>query len=69
MSNFMGSVHTAKNGGITMRPHRHLTGMFSFILKRAPATRGLSLGNTNGFNCPFALRIVPSQLKQLLLGP
>ena len=54
---------------LVMGPHRHLTGMFSFILKGAPATRGLSLGNTNGFNCPFALRIVPSQLKQLLLGP
>ncbi|WP_432787292.1 hypothetical protein AAEX37_01585 [Oligella sp. MSHR50489EDL] len=54
---------------MVMGPHRHLTGMFTYINRAAPVTRMTSIGITNGWNCPISIRLMPSQFKELLLGP
>lgn len=54
--------------GLVMGPSRHLTGAFTVLVGGAPATRVTSMSLQNGTNCPGA-RIVPSQVKVLLLAP
>ena len=54
--------------GLVMGPARHLTGSFTVILQGAPATKMTSIALQNSTNCPGA-RIVPSQVKVLLLAP
>ncbi|MDY0272293.1 MAG: DUF4150 domain-containing protein [Advenella sp.] len=51
-----------------MGPSRHITGAFTYLLKGMPATRLSSLSLQNLFNIA-GMRIVPSQLKILLLAP
>ena len=51
-----------------MGPSRHLTGAFTVLLKGTPATRLTSLSLQNSTNA-LGMRIVPSQLKVLLLAP
>jgi len=54
--------------GMVMGPARHLTAMFTLLVGGAPATRMTSVALQNSTNCP-GMRIVPSQVKVLLLGP
>lgn len=54
--------------GMVMGPARHVTAAFTVILKGAPATRLTSVSLQNSTNCP-GCRIVPSQVKVLLLAP
>lgn len=61
-------VATGVASGTVMGPSRHLTGAFSVLVKGMPATRLTSVSLQNSTNCPGA-RIVPSQVKVLLLAP
>ena len=54
--------------GTVMGPARHLTASFTTLIKGIPATRLTSVALQNSTNCPGA-RIVPSQVKVLLLAP
>ncbi len=54
--------------GMVMGPSRHLTGAFTVLLNYMPATRMTSMALQNSTNCPGA-RIVPSQVKILILAP
>ncbi len=54
--------------GTVMGPSRHLTAAFSVLVGGAPATRLTSVSLQNSTNCP-GMRIVPSQVKVLLLAP
>jgi hypothetical protein len=54
--------------GTVMGPSRHLTGAFTVLLSGMPATRLTSMTMQNSTNCVGA-RIVPSQVKVLLLAP
>ncbi len=54
--------------GIVMGPARHLTGAFSVLVGGAPATRMTSVAIQNSTNCP-GVRLVPSQVRVLLLAP
>jgi hypothetical protein len=54
--------------GSVMGPSRHLTGAFTVLLGGKPATRLTSVSLQNRTNCPGA-RIVPSQVKVVLLAP
>ncbi|HRD95043.1 MAG TPA: DUF4150 domain-containing protein [Rubrivivax sp.] len=54
--------------GTVMGPSRHLTAAFMTLLMGMPATRLTSMSLQNSTNCP-GCRIVPSQVKVLLLGP
>ena len=54
--------------GLVMGPSRHLTAMFTLLVGGAPATRMTSVSLQNSTNCP-GMRLVPSQVKVLLLGP
>jgi hypothetical protein len=51
-----------------MGPARHLTGAFTVLLNYMPATRMTSVALQNSTNCP-GVRLVPSQVKILLLAP
>ena len=51
-----------------MGPSRHLLGAFTVLIGGAPATRLTSMSLQNSTNCP-GMRIVPSQVKVLLLAP
>lgn len=75
----MGTVVPLSNGdnpgvalgvasGLVMGPDRHLTGAFTVLVKGLPATRLTSMSLQNSTNAPGA-RIVPSQVKVLLLAP
>lgn len=59
---------TGVASGTVMGPSGHLTGAFSVLVKGMPATRMTSMSLQNSTNCPGA-RIVPSQVKVLLLAP
>jgi hypothetical protein len=50
-----------------MGPSRHLTAAFTVLLGGMPATRMTSMSLQNSTNCP-GMRLVPSQLKVLLLA-
>ena len=54
--------------GMVMGPSRHLTAAFTVLLGGLPATRLTSMSLQNSTNCP-GMRLVPSQLKVLLLAP
>ena len=54
--------------GEVMGPTRHLTAAFSVLVGGAPVTRLTSISLQNSTNCP-GMRIVPSQLKVLVLAP
>lgn len=54
--------------GMVMGPARHLTGAFTVLVGGMPATRLTSVSLQNSTNCP-GMRIVPSQVKVLLLAP
>lgn len=54
--------------GTVMGPQRHLTAAFTVLVQGMPATRLTSMSLQNSTNCPGA-RIVPSQVKVLLLAP
>ena len=54
--------------GLVMGPQRHLTAAFTVLVGGIPATRLTSVGLHNSTNCP-GMRIVPSQVKVLLLAP
>ena len=51
-----------------MGPRRHLTASFTCLIGGAPATKMTSVALANNTNCPGA-RVVPSQVKVLLLSP
>lgn len=61
-------VATGVASGMVMGPSRHLTGAFTVLLNYMPATRMTSMALQNSTNCPGA-RIVPSQVKILMLAP
>jgi hypothetical protein len=54
--------------GTVMGPARHLTAAFTVLVGGMPATRLTSIALQNSTNCP-GIRLVPSQLKVLLLAP
>jgi Domain of unknown function (DUF4150) len=54
--------------GMVMGPSRPVTGAFTVLLDGMPATRLTSMNIQNSTNCP-GMRIVPSQVKVLLLAP
>jgi hypothetical protein len=54
--------------GLVMGPSHHMTGAFTVLLAGMPATRLTSMTMQNSTNCVGA-RIVPSQVKVLLLAP
>jgi hypothetical protein len=51
-----------------MGPSRHLTGAFTCLVGGLPATRMTSMALQNSTNCP-GVRVVPSQVKVLVLAP
>jgi hypothetical protein len=51
-----------------MGPSRHLTAAFTVLVGGMPATRLTSVALQNSTNCP-GMRLVPSQIKVLLLAP
>lgn len=59
---------TGVASGMVMGPARHLTAAFTVLVSCMPATRLTSVALQNSTNCPGA-RIVPSQVKVLLLAP
>jgi len=54
--------------GMVMGPQRHLTAAFTVLVGGIPATRLTSIGIQNSTNAP-GMRLVPSQVKVLLLAP
>ena len=54
--------------GLVMGPDRHITAAFTVLVKGIPATRMTSVSIQNNTNCP-GMRLVPSQVKVLLLAP
>lgn len=54
--------------GLVMGPARHLTAAFTILVGGLPTTRMTSIALQNLTNCP-GVRLVPSQIKVLLLGP
>ncbi|MBS0501785.1 MAG: DUF4150 domain-containing protein [Burkholderiaceae bacterium] len=59
---------TGVASGTVMGPSRHLTGAFTVLLKGLPATRMTSVSLQNSTNAP-GCRLVPSQIKILMLAP
>ncbi len=54
--------------GLVMGPSRHLTAAFTVLFGGMPATRLTSMSLQNSTNAP-GVRLVPSQVKVLLLAP
>ncbi|MBL8605294.1 MAG: DUF4150 domain-containing protein [Myxococcales bacterium] len=54
--------------GMVMGPSRHLTAAFTVLVNGIPGTRMTSMSLQNSTNCP-GVRLVPSQVKVLLLAP
>ena len=61
-------VNMGVASGTVMGPSRHLTAAFTVLVGGIPATRLTSMSLQNSTNCP-GMRIVPSQVKVLLLAP
>ena len=61
-------VNMGVASGTVMGPSRHLTAAFTVLVGGIPATRLTSTSLQNSTNCP-GMRIVPSQVKVLLLAP
>jgi hypothetical protein len=54
--------------GMVMGPDRHVTAAFTVLIGGAPATRLTSVSIQNSTNAP-GMRIVPSQVRVILLAP
>lgn len=54
--------------GEVMGPSRHLTAAFTCLVEGIPVTRLTSMSLQNSTNC-LGMRIIPSQLKVLILAP
>lgn len=54
--------------GSVMGPSRHLTAAFTCLVGGMPCTRMTSVALQNSTNCP-GVRVVPSQVKVLVLAP
>jgi hypothetical protein len=61
-------VNMGVASGVVMGPSRHLTASFTVVVGAAPATKLTSVALQNSTNCPGA-RIVPSQVKVMMLAP
>lgn len=61
-------VATGVASGTVMGPKRHVLGAFTVLVGGMPATRLTSVAIQNNTNCP-GVRIVPSQVRVLLLAP
>jgi hypothetical protein len=61
-------IATGVASGSVMGPSRHLTAAFTVLVGGMPATRLTSMSLQNSTNCP-GVRLVPSQVKVLLLAP
>lgn len=61
-------VATGVASGIVMGPSRHLTASFTTLVGGIPVTRLTSASLQNSTNCP-GVRVVPSQVKVLVLAP
>ena len=61
-------VATGVASGSVMGPSRHLTGAFTCLVGGMPASRMTSVALQNSTNCP-GVRVVPSQVKVLVLAP
>ena len=61
-------VNMGVASGTVMGPGRHLTAAFTVLADCMPCTRLSSVALQNSTNCPGA-RVVPSQVKVLLLAP
>jgi hypothetical protein len=61
-------VATGVASGMVMGPSRHLTASFTTLVGGMPATRLTSASLQNSTNCP-GCRVVPSQVKVLILAP
>ena len=61
-------VNMGVASGLVMGPARHLTASFTTLVGGIPATRMTSVALQNSTNCPGA-RLVPSQVKVILLAP
>jgi hypothetical protein len=61
-------VGTGVASGTVMAPNRHVTAAFTLLVGGQPATRLTSVGIQNSTNCP-GVRLVPSQVKVLVLAP
>jgi hypothetical protein len=61
-------VATGVASGSVMGPSRHLTGAFTCLVGGLPVTRVTSVALQNRTNCP-GVRLVPSQVKVLVLAP
>jgi hypothetical protein len=61
-------IATGVASGTVMGPSRHLTGAFTVLVKGMPLSRMTSMSLQNSTNCP-GMRIVPSQVKVLVLAP
>jgi hypothetical protein len=59
---------TGVASGTVMGPSRHVTAAFTVLVLGMPATRLTSIAIQNSTNCP-GVRIVPSQVKVVLLAP
>jgi hypothetical protein len=61
-------IATGVASGVVMGPSRRLTASFTVLMGGAPATKLTSMGIQNNTNCP-GMRIVPSQVKIVMLAP
>ena len=61
-------VATGVASGSVMGPSRHLTGAFTCLVGGMPASRMTSVALQYSTNCP-GVRVVPSQVKVLVLAP
>lgn len=61
-------VATGVASGTVMGPSRHLLGAFTVLISPMPATRLTSMSLQNSTNAP-GVRLVPSQVKVLVLAP
>ncbi len=61
-------IATGVASGTVMGPSRHLTAAFTVLVGGMPATRMTSVSLQNSTNCP-GVRLVPSQIRVLLLAP
>lgn len=61
-------VGTGVASGTVMAKSQHMTGAFTTLVGGKPASRVTSVAMQNSTNCPGA-RLVPSQVKVLILSP
>ena len=61
-------VNMGVASGTVMGPARHATAAFTVLVGGPPATRLTSVAVQNSTNCP-GVRVLPSQVKVLLLAP